>query len=85
MIANTPAVGSRFEFRPFKGARRVYELVEILGLEAAASAERAACDRFTMRVVEEQGFPPSSAYGLGFEMRVEDAWFVNRTDARQLS
>lgn len=80
-----PPVGTRFEFKPFRGARRVYELVESLAPEHAASADRNGGDRHTLKVIEEEGFPVDSSYGLGFELQVEDAWFVYRTDARRLS
>lgn len=80
-----PPVGTRFEFRPFHGCRRVYELVESLPRERAVSATRNGCDRHTIKVLEEEGFPVDSAYGLGFELQVEDAWFIYRTDARRLS
>lgn len=80
-----PPVGSRFEFRPFLGARRVYELVESLPREQAASAERCGGDRHAIKVVEETGFVPDASYGIGWTLFVEDLWFTNRTDARRLS
>lgn len=80
-----PVAGSRFEFRPFRGARRVYELVAVLPEGTPATKSRCACGRFTLRVIHESGFPPDSAYGLGFEMQVEAAWFVYRTDARRVA
>lgn len=85
MTAPVPAVGSRFEFRPFRGARRVYELVESLSAEQAASSTRCGCDRHTIRVVAEEGFTVDSSYGIGFELQVEDAWFIYRADARRVA
>lgn len=81
----TPPVGSRFEFRPHRGARRVYELVETLTPEQAKSTERCGCDRHTLRVIVEEGFTVDQSYGLGFEIHVEDTWFVSRSDARQVA
>lgn len=57
-----PSVGTRFEFRPFRGARRVYELVGAV----------------TVRVVAEDGFTPAEAYGLGWEFQVDSQWFASR-------
>jgi hypothetical protein len=81
----TPPLGARFEFRPFRGARRVYELVESLSAEQAASKTRCGSDRHTIRVVVEEGFPVDSSYGIGFELHVEGAWFSERTDARRVA
>jgi len=80
-----PQIGARFEFKPFRGARRVYQLVESLSPEQAASSTRCGGDRHTIRVVEEVGFPIDSSYGIGFELQVEDAWFIYRTDARRVA
>lgn len=52
---------------------------------ARVAIPRSGGDRHTIRVIAEEGFPVDSSYGLGFELQVEDAWFVYRTDARRLS
>ena len=83
--AAIPALGSHFEFTPYRGARRVYQLVEIALEGTPATAERAACERFRLRVVLETGFIASACYGVGWEMFVEEDWFVYRTDARRVA
>jgi hypothetical protein len=80
-----PEVGSRFEFKPYRGARRVYEIVEVLPEGTPATAVRAECDRFKLRIIAESGFVASSCYGVGWEMWVELRWFTERTDARQVA
>lgn len=80
-----PPVGTQFEFKPFRGCRRVYEFVDSLPRERAASATRNGGDRHTIRVIAEEGFTVDASYGLGFELQVEDTWFLYRTDARRLS
>lgn len=80
-----PTVGSRFAFQPFRGARRVYELIAILPEGTPAAPDRHAYDRFKLKVISESGFIASACYGVGWEMFVEAAWFVYRTDARQVA
>lgn len=78
-----PTVGTRFAFR--RGSeRRVYELVSSVTERGARAAGRHGCDRHTLRVVQESGYLPEHAAGLGFEIHVEDAWFAERTDAKRL-
>lgn len=69
-----PAVGSRFESRPHRGARRVYELVQTIPERTLSTGS----DRYTLRVIAEEGFMPSCSYGIGWELHVEDAWFHER-------
>jgi hypothetical protein len=79
----TPALGTRFTFT--RGStRRVYELVASATPEAARAAGQHGCDRHTLRVVEESGYLPEHAAGIGSEIHVEDAWFTERTDAKRL-
>lgn len=78
MTQMVPQVGSRFESRPHRGARRVYELVESLPEGAPVPQDRYPGDRHTIRVIAEEGFMPSSAYGVGWEFHVEDQWFAER-------
>jgi hypothetical protein len=75
-----PPVGARFEFRYSRLERRVYELVESL-----PEGKVHSCDRHTLRLVEEEGFQPERAGGIGFEFQTEDAWFTTRTDARRVA
>ena len=71
---HAPVVGSRWAVHPAPNVRRVYELVRIEG--------RRDLKDYVLRLVEGEDTLPGG-YRLGFEMRVERAWFVLRGDVRR--
>lgn len=77
--AAPPPVGTRFAFRHSSSQLRVYELVETLPADAPSTPDRHGCDRHTLRVVEESGYLPEHAAGVGSEIHVEDLWFRHTT------
>lgn len=74
-----PTLGTRFAFRHGRTARRVYELIASRTEEQARAAGQHGCDRHVLRVVEETGYQPEHAAGIGSEIHVGDQWFIERT------